>query len=39
MKKLICQRCAHQWFKRQVINPKVCPKCKRTDWSIRIENP
>ena len=28
-----CRKCKHQWLKRREQDPKVCPKCKRTDWN------
>lgn len=31
---LVC-RCGHQWQPRGKGRPKVCPKCKRTDWDAR----
>jgi len=29
----VCQQCGHTWLKRREQDPKVCPKCKRTDWN------
>lgn len=29
---LFCFRCEHRWYPRNPRRPKVCPKCKRTDW-------
>ena len=28
-----CVHCKHKWLKRREQDPKVCPKCKRTDWN------
>jgi hypothetical protein len=30
---LQCSRCEHKWQRRHRRLPKVCPKCKRTDWN------
>ena len=32
---LKCRRpgCGHQWIPRRPDMPKVCPKCKQTDWN------
>lgn len=27
-----CLRCGHTWYVRRPKLPKVCPKCKRSDW-------
>jgi hypothetical protein len=27
------ERCSHQWRQRGLKKPKVCPKCKRTNWN------
>lgn len=29
-----CRFCSHQWLPRRA-NPKICPRCKRYDWSAR----
>ena len=29
---LNCLKCGHEWMARTVNPPKVCPKCKRSDW-------
>lgn len=31
---LRCTRCCWSWFPRRLAPPKVCPKCKRTDWNV-----
>ena len=31
--KLKCVKCGHEWFPRREKAPKVCPICKRKNWS------
>jgi len=30
---LKCRKCGHEWYPRRPEPPKVCPHCKRDDWS------
>ena len=29
----VCDRCGHKWTTRGERPPKVCPRCKKTDWN------
>lgn len=33
MELLECQRCGHQWYRRQEAMPVQCPKCKTAYWN------
>jgi hypothetical protein len=31
----VCERCKWKWVTRAKKLPKVCPKCKRSDWQTK----
>jgi len=31
-----CIQCGYEWEGR-IVNPKQCPRCKRYDWNMNIE--
>ena len=36
---LKCNRCNHEWIRRQEIKPKTCPKCRSPYWNkARVRN-
>ena len=35
---LRCDRCGHTWIQRRPEMPKVCSRCKRTDWNTPTEH-
>lgn len=35
---LECKRCAHRWIPRKALVPKMCAKCKRTNWNSAVES-
>lgn len=32
--RLTCQRCGHEWLRRRLTPPAVCPRCKSRLWDV-----